>query len=45
MVKAVGKEVLYLKRIRMGNFCLPKDLNRGQYRPMTKEELEQVREK
>ncbi|OTE89086.1 hypothetical protein B1K96_32005, partial [Escherichia coli] len=45
MVKAVGKEVLYLKRIRMGNFWLPKDLNKGQYRPMTKEELEQVREK
>lgn len=45
MVKAVGKEVLYLKRIRMGKFWLPKDLNKGQYRPMTKEELEQVREK
>ena len=45
MVNAVGKEVLYLKRIRMGNFWLPKDLNKGQYRPMTKEELEQVREK
>ncbi len=26
MVKAVGKEVLYLKRIRMGKFWLPKDL-------------------
>lgn len=42
MVKAVGKEVVYLKRIRMGNFYLPKELALGEYRQMTAEELEQL---
>ncbi|WP_206853877.1 pseudouridine synthase [Candidatus Enterococcus mangumiae] len=45
MVKAVGKEVTYLKRIRMGNFHLPDDLSLGDYRQMTAEELAQVRSK
>ncbi|MGM0330677.1 MULTISPECIES: pseudouridine synthase [Enterococcus] len=45
MVKAVGKEVTYLKRIRMGNFLLPEDLALGEYRQMTPDELAQVRSK
>ncbi|WP_301359465.1 pseudouridine synthase [Enterococcus spodopteracolus] len=45
MVKAVGKEVTYLKRIRMGNFLLPEDLTLGEYRQMTPDELAQVRSK
>ncbi|EOH93480.1 pseudouridine synthase [Enterococcus villorum] len=42
MVKAVGKEVTYLKRIRMGNFYLPEELAIGEYRPMTEEEVHQL---
>lgn len=42
MVKAVGKEVTYLKRIRMGNFLLPEDLALGEYRQMTVEEVKQL---
>ncbi|WP_165006171.1 MULTISPECIES: pseudouridine synthase [unclassified Enterococcus] len=45
MVKAVGKEVTYLKRIRMGSFRLPEDLGKGEYRQMTPEELAQVKTK
>ncbi|MBF8808632.1 MAG: rRNA pseudouridine synthase [Enterococcus lacertideformus] len=45
MVKAVGKEVSYLKRIRMGNFSLPEMLAVGQYREMTGAEVEQLRGK
>lgn len=39
MVQAVGKEVTYLKRIKMGGFSLPEDLAIGEYRHMTEEEL------
>ena len=45
MVKAVGKEVTYLKRLRMGNFLLPEDLALGEYRQMTPDELAQVKSK
>ncbi|MDT2758470.1 pseudouridine synthase [Enterococcus xiangfangensis] len=40
MVKACGKEVSYLKRIRMGELVLPESLAKGAYRPLTDEELE-----
>lgn len=40
MVQAVGKEVTYLKRIRMGQLVLPSDLALGEYRELTTEELE-----
>ena len=40
MMKAVGKEVTYLKRISMGNLKLPEDLALGEYRQLTAEELE-----
>ena len=39
MVKAVGKEVTYLKRTRFGPLSLPTNLELGQSRPLTKEEL------
>lgn len=45
MVKAVGKEVTYLKRIRMGNVVLPADLALGEYRELTVEELAKIQEK
>lgn len=40
MVQAVGKEVTYLKRIKMGGLSLPEDLSLGTYRRMTQEELD-----
>lgn len=43
MVQAIGKEVVYLKRIKMGNFSLPEDLAIGEYRQLTKEELKQLK--
>ena len=36
-------KVLELKRISMGNFILPKDLEEGEIRELTKEELEQIK--
>lgn len=43
MFLAVGKEVTYLKRERMGTLCLDKNLKPGEYRLLTKEEIENVR--
>lgn len=43
MVQAIGKEVVYLKRIKMGNFSLPEDLALGEYRQLTKEELKALK--
>ena len=39
MFEAVGKKVIYLKRISMGGLMLPEDLAAGEYRPLTAEEL------
>lgn len=39
MVQAVGKEVTYLKRLRMGPIVLDEQLALGEYRPLTPEEL------
>lgn len=39
MVQAVGKKVIYLKRMKMGNLELPEDLPVGKYRILTIEEL------
>ncbi|KAF1304591.1 pseudouridine synthase [Candidatus Enterococcus willemsii] len=39
MVQAVGKEVTYLKRIRMGQLLLDASLTFGEFRPLTPEEL------
>lgn len=40
MVKAVGKEVIYLQRIRMGKLSLDPSLALGAYRPLTPEEVQ-----
>lgn len=42
MFRAVGKEVIYLKRLRMGTLVLDENLSIGEYRPLTKEELEKI---
>ena len=42
MFQAVGKEVVYLKRLRMGTLILDENLGIGEYRPLTKEELEKL---
>ena len=39
MFEAVGKEVAYLRRERMGTLTLDRDLKPGEYRPLTAEEL------
>lgn len=44
MVQAVGKEVTYLKRLRMGGFLLPGSLDNGEYRKLTEAELLQLQE-
>lgn len=43
MFQAVGKEVIYLKRERMGPLVLDENLGPGEYRRLTGEELEGVR--
>ena len=42
MFAAVGKEVVYLKRLSMGSLILDEGLRPGEYRPLTKEELERL---
>ncbi len=44
MAHSIGKEVLYLKRLSMGSLVLDEQLEKGQYRPLTKEELERLQE-
>ena len=43
MMKAVGKPVIYLKRISMGPLTLPDELKKGEYRPLTEEEVQKVK--
>lgn len=40
MALAIGKEVTYLKRIKMGGLTLPADLARGEYRQLSDQELQ-----
>lgn len=40
MARAVGRKVLYLKRISMGSLRLDESLAPGEYRPLTEEELQ-----
>lgn len=42
MFQAVGKEVLFLKRLKMGGLCLDECLNPGEYRELTEEEKEKL---
>lgn len=39
MMEAVGKKVLYLKRISMGPLVLPENMEKGACRPLTEKEL------
>lgn len=43
MFLAVAKEVTYLKRLKMGSLELDQDLELGEYRELTEEELEALR--
>lgn len=43
MFQAIGKKVIYLKRIQFGPITLPQDLGLGEYRPLTHEEIEQLK--
>ena len=43
MFQAVGKEVIYLKRISMGALQLDNSLEKGECRKLTKEELETLK--
>ncbi|WP_144510885.1 pseudouridine synthase [Bacillus sp. FJAT-22090] len=45
MFEAVGKKVVYLKRLSMGSLKLDNSLEEGSYRELTVEELEQVQQK
>lgn len=42
MFQAVGKEVIYLKRLRMGSLVLDETLALGSYKELTKEEIGQL---
>ena len=42
MVQAVGKEVIYLKRLSMGSLVLDETLKPGEYRLLTTNELEEL---
>jgi 16S rRNA pseudouridine516 synthase len=44
MFQAVGKRVIYLKRISMGPLMLDDTLELGEYRELTDEEIQQLRE-
>lgn len=44
MMEAVGKKVVYLKRISMGSLTLPENLPKGKARELTKEELAALKE-
>lgn len=42
MFHAVGKEVIYLKRLSMGSLVLDKTLTKGEYRSLTEEEIKKI---
>lgn len=42
MFEYVGKNVVYLKRLKMKELCLDSSLEEGEYRELTKEELENL---
>ncbi len=42
MMEAVGNTVTYLKRISMGNLVLPDDIKPGEYKRLTREEIENI---
>ena len=44
MTEAVGKKVVYLKRISMGVLNLPDDLTKGECRQLTAEEEKKLKD-
>lgn len=42
MFRSIGLTVTYLKRISMGNLVLDESLEKGEYRPLTKAEIEDL---
>ena len=44
MFEAVGKQVLYLKRLSMGSLSLDKALATGEYRKLTPEEIAELKD-
>ena len=44
MFQAVDNKVLYLKRLSMGSLTLDETLDPGEYRPLTKEEIERLKD-
>ena len=45
MFHAIGKEVIYLQRIRMGSLELDPNLQEGQYRKLTDEEIRLLKQR
>ncbi|MBU0278798.1 MULTISPECIES: pseudouridine synthase [unclassified Gemella] len=45
MMKAVNLNVIYLKRLTIGNLVLDENLKLGEYRYLTKEEIEKIQNK
>ena len=43
MFLAIGKEVVYLKRLTMGPISLDEKLEEGEYRRLTEEEIEKLK--
>ncbi len=43
MFHAVGKEVVYLKRLSMGSLVLDETLEKGAYRPLSEEEIKKLK--
>ena len=43
MFEAVDKKVVYLKRLSMGSLVLDENLNPGEYRALTEDEVEGLR--
>ena len=42
MFQAVGKEVIFLKRLQMGTLVLDEKLHSGEYRKLTEEEVKNL---
>ena len=42
MMKKLGKSVTYLKRVRMGSLVLDENLKTGEYRELTKSEIDKI---
>ena len=43
MFEAVGKKVIYLKRLSMGPLCLDETLACGQYRKLSEDEIQMLK--